>query len=74
MAATEVLTGNDAILNLIREGKTHQMPAMMQSGAAKGMHTLNMDLLRLMQEGYITQKEAVMYTNDKAELLSTYGI
>ena len=74
VAATEVLTGNDAILNLIREGKTHQMPAMMQSGAAKGMHTLNMDLLRLMQEGYITQKEAVMYTNDKAELLSTYGI
>lgn len=74
VVATEVLTGNDAILNLIREGKTHQMPAMMQSGAAKGMHTLNMDLLRLMQEGYITQKEAVMYTNDKAELLSTYGI
>lgn len=39
VAATEVLTGNDAILNLIREGKTHQMPAMMQSGAAKGMRT-----------------------------------
>lgn len=68
VAATEVLTGSDAILNLVREGKTHQMPAMMQSSAAKGMHTLNMDLVRLMQEGYITKEEAMMYTNDKAEL------
>ena len=68
IAATEVLTGTDAILNLIREGKTHQMTSMMQSSAAKGMHTLNMDLVRLMQEGYITEDEAMMYTNDKAEL------
>lgn len=68
IAATEVLTGTDAILNLIREGKTHQMASMMQSGASKGMHILNMDLVRLMQEGYITEDEAMMYTNDKAEL------
>lgn len=68
VAATEVLTGTDAILNLVREGKTHQMPAMMQSSAARGMHTLNMDLSRLMQQGYITKEEAMMYTNNKAEL------
>lgn len=68
VAATEVLTGTDAILNLVREGKTHQMPAMMQSSAARGMHTLNMDLSRLMQQGYITKDEAMMYTNNKAEL------
>ena len=66
--ATEFLTGSDAILNLIREGKTHQISAMMQSSAASGMHTLNMDLSRLMQQGYITREEAMKFTNNKAEL------
>ena len=66
--ATELLTGSDAILNLVREGKTHQIPAMMQSSAASGMHTLNMDLSRLMQQGYITREDAMRFTNNKAEL------
>ena len=66
--ATEFLTGSDAILNLIREGKTHQISAMMQSSASSGMHTLNMDLSRLMQQGYITREEAMKFTNNKAEL------
>ena len=66
--ATEFLTGSDAILNLIREGKTHQISAMMQSSASSGMHTLNMDLSRLRQQGYITREEAMKFTNNKAEL------
>ena len=32
------------------------------------MHTLNMDLSRLMQQGYITREEAMKFTNNKAEL------
>ena len=68
VAATELLTGTDAILNLVREGKTHQIPAMMQSGAANGMHTLNMDLARLAKLGFITREDAEKYTNNKAEL------
>ena len=34
----------------------------------RGMHTLNMDLSRLMQQGYITREEAMKFTNNKAEL------
>ena len=41
---------------------------MMQSSVASGMHTLNMDLSRLMQQGYITREEAMKFTNNKAEL------
>ena len=63
---------SDAILNLIREGKTHQISSMMQSGTALGMHTLNMDLVRLMHQGYITWEDAVIYTNNKAELEAIY--
>ena len=58
----------DAILNLIREGKTHQISAMMQAGGNAGMHTLNMDLSRLMRQGYITKERAREYTNNPAEL------
>ena len=66
--ATEIMTGNIAIQNLIREGKTHQIPGMMQSGSGEGMHTLNMDLGRLVREGYITPRDAESYTNDRSEL------
>ena len=59
---------SDAILNLIREGKTHQISAMMQAGGNAGMHTLNMDLSRLMRQGYITKERAREYTNNPAEL------
>ena len=58
----------DAILNLIREGKTHQISAMMQAGGNAGMHTLNMDLSRLVRQGFITRDDAIAYTNNKAEV------
>lgn len=68
IAGTEILLGTDAITNLIRENKTHQMGSVMQSGAAMGMHTLNMDLRRLVQEGYIDKQTAFQYTNDRRDL------
>ena len=68
IATTELLVSTDSILNLIREGKTHQIPSMMQVGADNGMHTLNMDLGRLVREGYITREDALSYTNNKAEI------
>lgn len=68
VAATEVLMGTDAALNLIRENKCHQMGTIMQSGASHGMHTLNADLTRLVKLGRITVEEAQKYSNDKHDL------
>lgn len=68
VAATEVLMGTDAVLNLIRENKGHQMNTIMQSGASYGMHTLNGDLTRLVKIGRITMEEAKKYSNDKYDL------
>lgn len=59
IAATEILIGNDAVSNLIRQDKAHQMESAMQSGQSVGMHTLNMDLIRLVKEGLITQDTAL---------------
>ena len=68
VAATEVLIGSDAALNLIRENKCHQMNPVMQSGASLGMHTLNADLSRLVSSRTISRENAVKYSNDKREL------
>ncbi|MBD5551845.1 MAG: PilT/PilU family type 4a pilus ATPase [Lachnospiraceae bacterium] len=68
IAATEILTGTDAVLNLIRENKCYQLGSVMQSSSASGMHTLNGDLCRLVREGYITIQNAYKYSNDKKDL------
>ena len=68
VAATELLVGTDALLNLVREGKAPQIPAMMQTGSSSDMHTLNMDLSRLVRQGFITRDDAIAYTNNKAEV------
>ena len=68
VAATELLVGTDAILNFVREGKANQIPAMMQTGSSSDMHTLNMDLSRLVRQGFITRDDAIAYTNNKAEV------
>jgi twitching motility protein PilT len=66
--ATEILVGTDAVCNLIRENKCHQINSMMQSGGSSGMHTLNSDLARLLSAGMITKANAMKYSNDKGEL------
>lgn len=65
---TEILIGTDAVSNLIRENKCHQLGTLMQSGAMYGMHTLNGDLMRLVQTGQISKANALKYTNDRKEL------
>ncbi|MGN0151306.1 MAG: type IV pilus twitching motility protein PilT [Wujia sp.] len=68
VVATEILVGTDAVSNQIRENKCHQLGSLMQAGAAYGMHTLNNDLARLIQQGMISPQQAYKYSNDCAEL------
>ena len=67
-AATEILVGTDAVANLIREGKCYQIPSVLQSGAALGMHSLNADLARLVNLGRITPEAALRCATDKNDL------
>jgi twitching motility protein PilT len=71
--ATEILIGNDAVLNLIREGKYHQLGTTMQSSAQLGMHTLAGDLANLVRQGRITRETAETAVSNKAELLQYLG-
>ena len=54
--------------NLIREGKCYQIPSILQSGAALGMHSLNADLARLVATGRITREAAERCATDKSDL------
>ncbi|MDR1028256.1 MAG: type IV pilus twitching motility protein PilT [Clostridiales Family XIII bacterium] len=73
IVATEILIGADAVLNLIREGKYHQLGSTMQSGAQMGMHTLAGNLSELVRKGLITRETAEKNANNKAELEQYFG-
>jgi twitching motility protein PilT len=77
IAAYEVLLGNSAVSNLIREGKTFQLISTMQTGKAQGMQTLAEHLIDHVKNGRIEPKEAYMKATDKAtfkELLAKNNI
>tara|TARA_R110000822_G_scaffold187752_14_gene326697 strand:+ start:8393 stop:9427 length:1035 start_codon:yes stop_codon:yes gene_type:complete len=58
IAAHEIMVGTPAIRNLIREDKIAQMYSAIQTGASRGMQTMDQNLLRLMQQKVITRETA----------------
>ena len=66
VAAREVLLSIPAVSNLIREGKTFQIPSIMQTNRKVGMITLNDALIELVDGKQVESKEAYMKAVDKA--------
>lgn len=62
--AAEVMIINPAIRNLIREGKSHQIPTVLQTGSRFGMQTMDMALRDLVKTGKATAETALKYCND----------
>jgi len=71
--ATEIMVGNSAIANLIRENKTMMINGAIQSGHKEGMHTLNESLLELFRQGRISRKQALNASNDPVDFDKTLG-
>ncbi len=67
VAATEILFTNPAVRNIIREGKTHQLDAVIQTSADQGMQTMDRTLIKLVQTGVISFDEARNYAVDLQE-------
>ncbi len=65
IAALEVLMGIPAVVKLIREGKTFQVPSIMQTGKKYGMVTLNDALVQHVKDGKIEADEAYLRAVDK---------
>ena len=62
--ATEILVGTLPMSKLIRDGKTFQIPSMMQTGKGVGMQIMDECIISLLQEGKITAQSAQKYAND----------
>ena len=65
-AALEVLIATQAVSNLIREGKTFQIPSIMQVNKANGMVSLNDALMELVTKKIVEPAEAYAKAVDKA--------
>jgi twitching motility protein PilT len=73
VAACEVLVPNPAVRNLIREGKTHQIYSVLQTGSAQGMQTMDAALVSLVRTGKISQKQAESRSQAPEELRRLLG-
>ncbi|MFT3770025.1 MAG: type IV pilus twitching motility protein PilT [Minicystis sp.] len=65
VAAHEILLGLSALAAMIREGKTFQIPSLMQAGGAVGMQTMDAALERLVTRGVVTPDDALEKAIDK---------
>ncbi|WP_096269683.1 type IV pilus twitching motility protein PilT [Paucisalibacillus globulus] len=63
--ATEVLINTSAVKNLIRNEKLHQVQNVLQTSKEQGMHTLEMDLKRLLQEDIISFEVAAPFMQER---------
>jgi twitching motility protein PilT len=66
--AAEVLVPTPGVRNLIREGKTHQVYSLIQTGAQHGMQTMDASLAGLVKAGHITMAAAESRSSQPAEL------
>ncbi|MGB8860479.1 MAG: hypothetical protein WCC60_14540, partial [Ilumatobacteraceae bacterium] len=57
--------------NLIREGKTFQIPSIIQTSKRLGMITMNDTLLDLVEQKLVEPKEAYMKSVDKASFVNS---
>ena len=65
--ACEVLVATSAVRNIIREGKTYQLPTVMQTGGKLGMQTMDNSLRDLYRQRKITIQEALLRASDPEE-------
>ena len=68
-AALEIMIATPAVRNLIREGKTFQIPSMIQTGKKYGMQTLDDAIMGFMNKKMISPDDAYAKANDKSKFL-----
>jgi twitching motility protein PilT len=68
IVAAEILTATPAVRNIIREGKSHQLEAVIQTGSEFGMQGMDKTLAALVHAGTVTYDEARNFAVDLDEL------
>jgi twitching motility protein PilT len=73
IAAVEVMLGNPAVKNLIREGKVYQLPNVIRTHRELGMISLDEALVNLYLKGTISGKSVLEVCNDREEVEKLIG-
>jgi len=68
VAAHEILLGSSALAAIIREGRTYQIPSLIQSGQGQGMQTMDLALEKLAKLGKVTAETALEKASDREML------
>lgn len=66
--AYELLVANNAVSNLIREGRTHELSTVIETSAEEGMIDMNRTLAQLVNQGEISVENAYRYTTNQKTL------
>ncbi len=66
--AYELLINNNAVSNLIREKRTHEIETVIETGSEEGMIDLNRSLAELVRKGEITAENAFRFSNNPKTL------
>ncbi len=71
--AVEILLNNDAVANLIRKGKTFQIPSVITTSRDQGMQLMDTELLRLVNERRVAPEEAFARAINKKDFEALLG-
>ena len=69
VVAVEILVATSAVRNLVREGKSHQLLTVIQTGAKTGMQSMDAALRDLCRAGIVADEEALMRASDPDNFL-----
>jgi len=73
VAVLEIMVGTPAVRNLIREGKTHQLNSLIQTGSKFGMQSMDGSLAELYKKGTIKYEDALTYAQDPDNIKRLIG-
>jgi len=73
VAAGEVMTASSAVRNILREGKTHQLPGLIETSQRMGMRTLDQALVELFRRRLISRDQMLANATDPAHVRTLIG-
>ena len=73
IAALEIMIGSQAISNMIREGKMHQIPNIMLTAKKQGNQMLNEELEKLVRGGKVAYEEGLSKSLEKPDFAKRFG-
>ncbi|MFC1733441.1 type IV pilus twitching motility protein PilT [candidate division KSB1 bacterium] len=74
VAVLEIMLGTPAIRNMIREGKTFQIPSIIQTAGSQGMQSMDIALKKVVNEDLVDSQIALAFAHDKKSFRAAMGI